>query len=273
MNTTKVLMIAGLMFFAAIAEAHEFWIEPTNSNPNVGDKVEFKLRVGERFEGEPVLRKNERIQFFGVIAPKAEQPLQIPGEEGADPAGAMLIKHPGLHIIGYHNTPSHIELEPAKFADYLKEDGLEHIIAERAKLGETEKPGREAYERCAKSLMAVPGAEVKGLDRALGFPIEIIPSGNPFNLKSGDAITVRVLFREKPLAGLKVSAIRRGAQEKVTSTQTADDGTAKINIDEPGLWMIYGVHMIRAKDDPKADWHSFWASLTFETGGLDPQRN
>lgn len=263
MKTTNSLLIGGLWLLPTLVNAHEFWIEPTTMNPKVGDKIEFKLRVGERFEGEPVLRKNERIRFFGVIAPKAEKTLQIPGEEGADPAGAMVIKHPGLHIVGYHNTPSHIELEPAKFTDYLKEDGIEHIIAERDKLGESEKPGREAYERCAKSLLVVPGAEAKDFDRALGFPLEIVPVGDPFATGNGE-VAFRVVYQQKPLAGLKISAIRRGAPELVTSSRTGEDGVVRLKVNESGLWMIYGVHMVRAKDDPKADWHSFWASVTFE---------
>ena len=40
-------------------------------------------------------------------------------------------------------------------------------------------------------------------------------------------------------------------------------GRAALRLDAAGFWMIKAVHMIRAENDPLADWRSSWASLTF----------
>jgi hypothetical protein len=35
-------------------------------------------------------------------------------------------------------------------------------------------------------------------------------------------------------------------------------------MEEPGVWMITTIHMVRAAAGLDAEWESFWASLTFE---------
>jgi len=44
-------------------------------------------------------------------------------------------------------------MRPASFTSYLKEESLTDVIAEREKLGETDKPGRERYSMYVKSIV------------------------------------------------------------------------------------------------------------------------
>jgi len=53
-------------------------------------------------------------------------------------------------------------------------------------------------------------AELPGCSRALGHALELIPETNPAASGAGVPCSVRVLFRGKPLAGLRVSFIPRG---------------------------------------------------------------
>ncbi len=265
----RVMFVGVLLANHSFLLGHEFWIEPSNPRPVVGDKVDLHLRVGERFEGEPIARTNERIKLFAVLAPEATKPVAISGQDGADPAGTITASQPGLHVIGYHNHPTQIELEAGEFEDYLKHEGLEAVIAERKRLGESTRPGREAYARCAKALVTVKGAPPAGFDRPFGLPLEIIPLADPFTLKRGGELPVRLLFQQKPLGGLKVTATRRNAPEKSVSARTDGEGVARLPLDEPGLWLISAVHMTRAEPDPDADWRSLWASLTFDQRSPD----
>ena len=50
----KRLML--IIFVAATARAHDFWIEPSTFHPQVGDAVTASLRVGENFAGDVVPR-------------------------------------------------------------------------------------------------------------------------------------------------------------------------------------------------------------------------
>ncbi len=254
-----------LLFFAAPALAHEFWIEPSEFHPEPGDQVELPLRVGEHFVGEPSARKNDRIKTFAYFAPQQETPTPISGNDGADPAGTITIDKKGCYVVGYHNSPSRIELDAKKFEEYLKEEGLGAIVEERKRLGESDRPGREMYSRCAKSLILAGPPTETGLDRRFGFPLELIPRSNPIASKPGRMeFTVQLLHQDKPIEGVQVAATRRGAPDKAVSARTDKEGLVRFRLDEPGLWLISAVHMTRAENTADAEWESLWASLTFE---------
>ncbi len=255
------------------SHAHDFWIEPATFRPAAGGEVSIALRVGENFKGEPVTRKNEKIKVFSIFGPGSTPGEEIPGADGADPAGVARVERPGLYVIGYHNHPSRIELEPAEFEAYLKEDGLDAIITERTKRGESDKSAREIYSRCAKAIVAADGSSADGYDRSLGLPLELTPQRNPYSLRPGGELTVRLTHRDKPLAGAKVFAMRQSAADAAQSATSDADGRVTFKLDQPGVWMVKCVHMFRAPADADADWESLWASLIFELlgGGQDAE--
>src|SRR6185503_3389608 len=83
--------------------------------------------------------------------------VPVVGMPGADPAGAVRVGERGAAMLLYRGTPQPIVLEAAKFESYLREEGLEHVLAARAKAGNSDAPGRERFGRCAKALLAVGG--------------------------------------------------------------------------------------------------------------------
>ncbi len=85
---------------------------------------------------------------------------------------------------------------------------------------------------------------------------------NPYMLKGGGELPVRLLYEGKPLAGALVMALQRGRPDKVTA-RTDAKGRAVLKLDRPGFWLVKAVQMIPAPADAGADWESFWASLTF----------
>ena len=68
----------------------------------------------------------------------------VGGELGRDPAGYINIQTPGIYAIGYESTKKTVDLEPEKFASYLKKEGLEKIINRRNELNESNKNGLES---------------------------------------------------------------------------------------------------------------------------------
>lgn len=69
------------------------------------------------------------------------------------PLGATLPKTPGTYLVVMTIKPRFIEIKAPDFATYLTHEGLERIVAERAKAGETERAGRERYSRYAKAVV------------------------------------------------------------------------------------------------------------------------
>ena len=141
------------------------------------------------------------------LRPTASAPIE--GEEGDEPAGQIAIPSAGVHLVGYRSHDSFVSQEAAKFEQYLAEEGLERVIAARAKRGESGKASRELFARCAKALLSAgPGPGLRtGFDRVLGFTLEIVPETDPESWQPGRRVTVRLLFAGRPLEGALVAAL------------------------------------------------------------------
>lgn len=242
--------------------AHDFWIEPTGFMADMGRVLGVKLRVGEEFHGAPVPRNGALIGDFIVVDAAGRR--DVVGREGSDPAGLVRVTSPGLMVIGYRSVPSPVTLPAEKFTQYLKDEGLESVIAARERGKASQREGREIFSRAAKSLVR-SGATASGAgDRALGFPIELVAERNPYQMRVGESLPVRLTFKNAPLAGALVVAFNQRSPYHRLRARSDQNGRATFAIDEPGPWLVKAVHMVPAAAGTHADWESFWASLTFE---------
>ncbi len=215
---------------------------PTSSNGVTADRVEvFQLRS----EGgaQPLTGAKEKKQFCA--------PLPKPGA----PAGvAEIIVHPRF-----------IRLGAKDFNSYIEGEGFASVIAAREQSGKADAEGRELYSRFSKAVMGGAGSLAT---RPLGHVLEIVPEKDPATLAEGEPLAVQILFRGKPLAGVRVSAAWAGAEMKghefPVAAETDAQGRALLRLDRTGLWYARLIHMVPAQDDPQIDWRSFFATLTFE---------
>jgi hypothetical protein len=259
-----------IALLACSAAAHDFWIEPSTFRPAAGERVTAALRVGQKLSGEPLPRIPQLIDRFFI---KGESGLEGPvvGRPGSDPAGIMLVADGGLHWIGYQSTPYPVALEAAKFEDYLRDEGLEKIIEERKKKGQSSAPGRERFYRCAKALLDTPGAASAGpshvFDVPLGFTLELVPRKSPYAIKPGGELPLSLLFRGKPIANILVVAMSKDDPEKAVRARTDAKGHVTLRLAHAGFWLIKAVNMEAAPSDSGVDWESWWASITFDLSG------
>jgi uncharacterized GH25 family protein len=243
----------------AIAHAHDFWIEPSTFRPAVGQLVSTSLRVGQEFTGDPIPRSAQLIDAFTVRSANGEK--DVVGFENRDPAGYVRVEQPGLAIIGYRSKPYPLELDAAKFEDFLKNEGLERISAIRAQRHETTKPDRERFFRFAKSVLLTGTGGGARFDQPFGYRFEIIPETNPC---AATPLRVRLMFEGKPLAGALVTALNRDDPSARLRIRSDKDGRVTLNLPKNGVWLIKSVQMVPAPAGTNADWESLWASLTFE---------
>lgn len=263
MEARRLALIV-LGFLAVPAVAHDFWIEPSSFRPAAGQRVAVRLRVGEDLQGDPVPRDPARIERFAEIGPAGEAAVR--GVAGMDPAGWAMPAGPGLHWLVYDSRHASLELAGLKFDTYLGEEGLERIRELRHGSGEStakEGPVKEIFSRCAKSLLRV-GEGSSGYDRVLGLELELVPEKDPYTLKPGEALPVRLLYRGKPLDGALVVALA-SPDDKVSARTSG--GRVSLVLDRPGPWLVKAVHMVPAPAGSGADWESLWASLTFDLPG------
>jgi hypothetical protein len=235
-----------LLSLSAPAAAHDFWIQPATFQPESGALLPVQALVGELGVGKAVERHDDRIARFVLVGPGFERP--VAGRDGALPIGLVRVAPPdwrlgaegapltGLVVLGYRSHHARVEIEPDKFEEYLRLEGLEPILALRGERGASALPAREAYSRCAKALVhvgpaaataagdagagggATSGGESAG-DRVLGFTLELVAEQDPSALRDvvaaeGDVLhaaelqplTVQLLFEGRPLAGALVRA-------------------------------------------------------------------
>lgn len=236
------------------------WIEPSTFSPQSGDIVSLRLLVGQEFLGDPLPRSSALINQFVVEDASGRRP--VIGHEGANPAGFFRVAAPGMLVIGYRSNPSTVEQKAEKFNQYLKEEGLDAIAAQRAGRKPSDAAVRELFSRCAKSLV-LAGEPAQG-DRALGFTLELVAERNPYALGAGEELPVRLTYENRPLAGALVVAMNRLNPAEKVSARSGADGRVRFKLRPGGMWMIKAVHMIPAPAGANAEWHSYWASLTFE---------
>jgi uncharacterized GH25 family protein len=241
--------------------AHDMWIEPTSFLPQPGQIVGVRLRVGQDLIGDPLPLDSALVNHFAMTDGEGEKP--IVRRAGADPAGLLRAAVPGLLIIGYRSNPSPITLSADKFNQYLKEEGLEAVAAERTRRHESAATARELFARCAKSLVWSGASTESQVDRRIGFTLELVAERNPYALRPGEDFPVHLIYENRPLPGALVVAINQlNPAEKLTA-RSDSDGKVRFRLHPGGMWLIKAVHMVPAPAGSAAEWASFWASLTF----------
>ena len=246
--------------------AHDYWIEPSVFRLDPGGRVLFYLRVGEHFSGEPAAFSMERTTRFRIDSPSRQfdvLPLQ------RDPAGMARLGESGLQVVSYENTPSYLELPADRFTAYLRAEGLKSTLQAREEAGTSDEPGREAYSRCAKTLLWVEGGEPPAAGngihaRPVGTTLELVPDTNPYGMKAPATLTVKLIYQGQPVPGALVMALNRKAPDEIQRVESGPDGSAEFQLYRSGVWMVKAVHMVPAGLLEREDWRSYWASLTFE---------
>lgn len=242
--------------------AHDYWLEPETFFAAPNQSVSVRMNMGDRLqiETERPLQILRTVSFQLYGRNSILNLLSI-SRDGQMPASVITPRRAGNYLLAMERNPASIELEAAQFTAYLREEGLDEIIARRATLGESERAGRERYRRYLKSLLQVGDRRDSTFSRRVGHRLEIVPIENPYRLRAGDTLRVRLYFENRPFAGARVFALNRNAR---LETSTSADGTASFRLDHTGLWLIRLVHMRRcAEDCAETEWESFWSAFTF----------
>ena len=250
---------------------------PIQSPQRVGQTVALRLEVGEFFEGDAAglsglktarLRHHTKSQqrdlkpFLSPIAPEEEVLFNL------DSAG--------IHLFTFDSEPLQIILSADRFHSYLHDEGLDFVRLQREQSGTADQPGRERYRRTIKTLVqAGPNATSdRTYAKSAGQRLELTPLNNPFSLKSGQPLDMKLEFDGKPLGGALVKAWhKRNGQLLTIRIRTGQDGRVKLDLPYTGAWMVSVVHMIPAVDDPNVEWESYWGSLSFGVPARAKQRH
>ncbi|MBC8045901.1 MAG: DUF4198 domain-containing protein [Fimbriimonadaceae bacterium] len=268
-KTIKQLSVLSMLFFcAALFCAHEYILISEDYFLTRGDKLYVHLFVSQGFniELERPLQKSITRNFSLETNTVKTNLLQTTKDDQISVIDTI-VNFDGQALISMERDYSRIELDPEKFAAYLKEDHLDNIKFDPAN---TTTNQREKYSRYLKCLI-LSGDDVSGnlFKKELNYDLEIILLDNPYLKKTGDELQFQVKFMGKPLSMKTVTARNRTGDENAISsiTKTDENGIAKIKLDREGTWILHLTHMIPCADKNDCDWESFWASYSFGVKG------
>ena len=161
-------------------------------------------------------------------------------------------------------------LPAADFRAFLKTygalDGLASFESE-SKLSAV----RQRSAKHVKAVIQVGNIYSTDYSRNLGYPLEIVPQNNPYELKLGESLRFQVLHHGQPVANHLVYVNHAGfnedddAERRVNAQKLRTDknGLANVRISKKSAWYIALIHVHPVKD-ADADYETNWATLTFE---------
>ena len=258
-------LVAVSLLLATPAAAHDFWIAPEryrDAAPEAAIRASF--RIGSAAKPEDWNTKVEKIvalRSFGPEGVSDQQAEIVPGQPGS---ATLRLKGKGTHFVTLESTPSEIELPPGEFNDYLDHEGLSAIKDWRARNGQSEKPGREQYARRAKAIVQLGAKPTDTVSRPLGLSLEIVPERNPLMLAPGELLPLRLYFRGRPLPGatLSIECLSDGGSGYATA-KTDSEGRARFAFAHKGAWKVATVWSVPIAGNPRADFDTLFASLSF----------
>ena len=261
----KLPLVALSFFMLQSASAHEFWIEPLNFEVANGESVRAHIKVGQMMDGETYSFFPGNFERFDITVGGNTQP--VANRFAQSPAVDQLANQSGLTILTYQSKASVLTYsEPGKFESFLKNEGIEWVLAEHKRRGLPAVDFVELFKRFGKSLVKV--GDGAGQDQVMGMPIEWVVETNPYTDK-GQAITAQLLYQGKPFADSYVVVFNKRNGEVVKSTYRTDQaGRVSIPKGEGGVFLVNAVQMIQPTAEQAmgsgAVWMSLWASTTYE---------
>jgi len=261
----KKIFLLLLTFIVISVSGHEFWIQPDKFLYNHGEPVNIKFLVGENFagdnwSGDKNKIKSLRLYFEDVTDKNFGDDL---GEDKGDSLQIAILDE-GTVMVTLNTTNSFIDLDAAKFNDYLREDGLRDALSYWEKNSDTAKNGRENYQRSVKTIFQVGSKYTNVYKKKTDLPLDIIPAEHPYTVSKDRNFKVRVFFMGEKLKNTKVKVWHK-LDDKISLEEyvTDDEGEVKFFLSPEGEWMVSCVKMVRMENDPNAEWQSYWGSLTW----------
>lgn len=172
----------------------------------------------------------------------------------------------GTQVFGVSLYPGLVEMSGAEFHEYLREEGLRRVIADRQRDGIADEPVTERYAKHVKAVVQAGDLRSDGFGAVLGYPAELVPLDNPYESRRGGAIRFRALVNGVPAAGITVLSGGRtpaGGRLPRREQVTDADGVVTVRANARGRWYVQFIS-IKPVVAPDRNYDSEWATITFE---------
>ncbi len=260
-----IFIVAALLFMS-----HDYWFEARPFVLSAGEEAELHLWVGDdgHVELERTLEKG-MTPSFRMYHGEEVVDLLASGKEGDRPVAKVRLTEPGHYLVVMERDFAYISLTRQEFLDYLKHEGIADDKRLLDHMGGREKQ-RERYARSVKALLYV--RDGKGMPptpsgpwrRVYGHPYEIVLLNDPYALRGGGKLHVKVLRHGLPVAGKKVMAQHLPEEDFREIVAVSDrEGSATFDLPEGGMWLVRSLDLNPCHHCDTIDWESHWASFSF----------
>jgi len=270
----KKLAILAISIICVIAlSSHDLYFKTASYFLNSGQNSELIIFNGT-FEKTENSISRDRIISSTILGPQYQFTPQESNWYDKDKATYLKFKTggQGTYLGGVSTKARVIELGAEDFNAYLEHDGVLNVLTDRKKNGKLNSSARELYAKSAKVLFQVGDKRSDDYKTVLGYPVEFVPTSNPYEVKVGDKISFQLLKNKKPLENQIVSIGNRAASDKPSTNghahddnvlKTGKNGIFTIEIDHSGYWYLRTIDMVES-NDANLEYVSNWATLTFE---------
>ena len=266
MQRTRLLVPSLLLGATAALAAHDLFLKLTDYFVRPESAVTVTALNGTFTTSENAIAR-ARVADLSLAGPAGRQRVDTArlGAAGSRTVIRARTGPAGTYVLGLSLRPSEITLKGTQFNDYLKEEGLLPTLAARRAAGELDRTATERYAKHVKVLFQAGTAQSESYHTVFGYPVEIVPLRNPYELKAGDTLALRLLKDGAPAAGIAALAGGRtaaGAAIRDAALQADQDGVVRVVLRARGTWYVKFISMTRVSE-PKLDYISQWATLTF----------
>jgi Domain of unknown function (DUF4198) len=260
--------VASLICLIASAAAHDLFLKFDSFFLEPNTKTAVRLMNGYFNRSENAVAR-DRMRDVSVITPSGDR-VNPPASDWRDENDSALLSLQtgveGTYVAGVSTNPREITLKAAQFNDYLRHDGVPDTLAQRRRDKELGKPARERYSKHVKAIFQVGKSRTVSFKAALGYPVEIIPLRNPYDLKIGDTLEVLCVEYDGALITNPFVMAGRESNGRVIASpgvRADSKGVVSVKLTGRGKWFVKFIHMTKL-NQADLDYESKWASLTFE---------
>ncbi len=230
----KYLFAFFSLSLAALAFAHDTWVQTNANFVRVGDAIYVDLMLGNHGND------HRDFKLAGKVDPSTVT-LDV-----VDPLGTKVDLKPSLADQGmgakegYH-TGKFVAEKAGLYAVVQTSDRVVSYAPTRSI------KSAKAFFVATPSLDR-PSADNPGFDRIYGHAFELVPLANPVTpMGAGQRMKVKLLYKGQPLAGTKISFIPRGVTLKDGVDEryeriTDSEGVVQFDLNDANLYLIVAHH-------------------------------
>lgn len=254
-------LLAATIFIALTLQevrSQDMWLLPQKFFFDSGEKMIVDLMVGENFEGD-FLDLNKLVISRATIQNRLGTTVlldKIKKSRGKNVEYSL--SNVGTYVLAVESDNARIEYSDQDFRQMADDGGFN--FGEKG----VKNTVLVTVRKSAKLLIQVGERTDDSFEKSAGHRFEISPLQNPYDLRSGDYLDCKVIYRGNAEPHLLVKVWSRfGNRIFLQNIYTENDGTIRFPISNQGEWMVSCSKLI-SSDQTDTDWEVFSASMVFE---------